>query len=246
MQAEDALMHSGLDSKERAIYMALLKLGESPVLAIAKEAEVKRPTTYVVLSTLESKGFVSRVLKGKKVFFAPQHPKKILVEAELRLKEMKDAIPQLESMMQQRDNRPRVTVYEGKSQLDKAYDEAFLIEGEVVALSNSALVQEVFARTLQKVTYKASEKFRTRELLDDSETSRVYASKHAGPYWQPRIMPKEFSPFETDIAVFENTTLITSAKKEYFTVKLESEEIANTFRALFEAMWQISKPVAGE
>lgn len=53
--------------------------------------------------------------------------------------------------------------------------------------------------------------------------------------------PKEFLPFQMDIGIFGNTVLITSVKKEYFTVKIESEEIAHGYRALFEAMWRISK-----
>lgn len=244
MNLAEVLSHFGLDDKEIALYLGLLEIGESTVLSISKKTGIKRPTAYLVLAALESKGFVSRVLKGKKIFFSPQHPKKIVTEAELRLKEAQDAVPQFEAMLQNKDDRPRVIVYEGRSKLDKAYDEAFLIEGEVVAFSNTALVQELFARTLQKVNYATSQKFRTREVLDDSEASRMYAKRWAGPYRHIRIMPKGPVLFETDIAAFGNTTLITSAKKEFFTVKIESKEIANAFRVLFEAMWQISKPAA--
>jgi len=240
METAEVLHSLGLDQKEIMVYTALLELGEATVLNISRKTTVKRPTAYLVLSSLESKGFVSKVFKGKRVLFAPQHPKKILTEAEIRLKQIKETIPQFEAMMQQTGNRPRVMIYEGKDALDKAFDETFLIKGEVLFMSNMELVQNIFSRTLQKLSYASSPEFRTREVIDDSEISRAYAKQIAGSYRQVRFMPKAFSPFATDIGIFGNTTLITSGKKEYFTVKIESEEIANAFRAMFEAMWQIS------
>src|SRR3989338_1957266 len=245
MNPKDVLTQLGLDDKEAAVYMGLLELGEGSVLTISKRTGVKRPTAYLVLSELEAKGFVSRVIRGKKVSFTAQHPKKILTEAEIRLKEIRDVIPQFEAMLTQKDTRPRVMIYEGKEALDRAYDESFLTKGEILFLSNTALIFDVFQRTLAKQTYvHYGPDFRMREVLDDSEESRAYINKVKGPYHQLRMMPKAFSPFATDIGILENKTLITSAKKEYFTVKIESEEIANAFRAMFEAMWMVSKEAA--
>ncbi len=236
----------GVAGKEGEVYLTLIELGEAAPKVIAQKAGIKRPTAYAVLSALEAKGLAQKVVRDTKVFFAPHHPAKLLTDAEVRLRELKETIPQLESMFHSKDPRPRVVMYHGKQALDKAYDEIFLMEGEAVALSNSSLVQELFGRTLQKLTYRTSAKFRTRELLDDSEAARLYAARHAGPYRQARIMPKEFMPFETDIAVCGNISLITSGKKELFTVKIESQEIANAFHAMFEAMWRISAPALKE
>ena len=54
------------------------------------------------------------------------------------------------------------------------------------------------------------------------------------------MIPKEFLPFEVDIGIFGNKVLITSLKKEYFTVSLQSAEISQAFRHMFEVMWIIS------
>ena len=244
MESDQILQNIGLDEKEISVYKALLELGEATVLTAAKKAGIKRPTAYLVLNSLESKGLASRVARGKRTFFTPQHPKKIITEAELRLSELREFVPQLEAMMQQRDDRPRVMIYEGKDELDKAYDEYFVTKGEIVFMSNMELTQDIFARSLQKFDYISHlSEFKTREIVDDSETSLAYAKRVSGPNRHLRFMPKAFSPFATDIGIFGNTTLITSGKKEFFTVKIESEEIANAFRAMFEAMWQISEEI---
>ena len=242
MNPKEVLVELGLEEKEIALYLGLLELGEGTVLAISRKTGVKRPTAYLILEGLEKRGLVSRSTKGSKTLFTAQHPKKIEVETELGISQLREVMPQFEAMMKRSDERPRVVIYEGKEGLDRAYDDAFLIKGELLFMSNMDIVQEVFARTLQKVEYSTlSPEFRVKELLEDSGTSRKYGAKVSGSYRQIRFMPKTFSPFATDIGIFGNNTVITSGKKEYFSVRIESEEIAKAFRVMFEALWNIAK-----
>jgi len=236
------LIQLGLEDKEIAVYMGLLELGEASVLSVSKKTGVKRPTAYLVLEALEKQGLVSRVMKGKKISFTPQHPRKILTEAEIRLKQLKEILPQFEATMMRADNKPRVKIYEGKDALDRAYDEAFVVKGEILFLSNIEVTYEVYMRTLQKFDYtNFSPEFSCRELIVDSEVARTYAKRVARQYRTLRFMPKEYAPFATDIGIFGNNAIVTSGTKEYFCVRIESKEIADAFRAMFEAMWQISR-----
>ena len=139
MNPNNALAGLDLKEKEIVVYKALLELGEVPVTRVTKRAGLKRPTTYAVLKSLEGKGFVSRTIRGKKMLFAAQHPKKLVTEAEIRLRELQAAVPQLESMMGNLEQRPRVVVYEGKDALDKAYDDSFVTKGEVLYMGQSLL-----------------------------------------------------------------------------------------------------------
>jgi hypothetical protein len=144
--------------------------------------------------------------------------------------------------MIQSDGRPRVVLFEGKSSLDVAYDAMFLAKGEILYMGVIALSQQVFTRTFQKLNYaKFSKEFRTRELIDESPESKKYIAESAGPHRAIRFIPRQFLPFETDLCVYANTDLLTSLKGEYFSIKIESAEIAHAFRSLFEAMWLISR-----
>jgi sugar-specific transcriptional regulator TrmB len=156
MTIQNTLQGLGLEEKEARTYLALLELGEGTILEISRKSGIKRPTTYVVLRSLEEKGFVSRILKGKKALYSPQHPKKLITEAEVRLKELREVVPQLESLAGKASNKPRVMIYEGKDRLDQAYDEMFITKGEMLFIGNIALSQEVFPRTFRKYQYKSS------------------------------------------------------------------------------------------
>lgn len=242
MYIQDTIAGLGLELKETSIYLALLELGEAAVVAISKKSGIKRPTAYVILRSLEAKGFVSRVVRGKKTLFSPQHPRKLITEAELRLKELQEVVPQLESLFHREEGRPRVMIYEGKNELDRAYDESFISKGEILYMGTLGLSMEAFPRTFKKVEFVIlSSEFRIRELVDESEESRKYADRVRGPYHGVRFIPKELLPFEVDIGVFGSRTLISSVKKEYFTIGLESEEITRAFRTIFEVMWRAAK-----
>lgn len=239
---KEALENLGLGSKETGVYMALLELGEATVQEVSKKAGLKRPTVYTLLRPLEEKGFISRVVRGKKVFFSPQHPRKLITEAELHLKELQEVVPQLESLFHRESGRPRIMIYEGGGALDRAYDEWFLMKGEQLYMGTLQLSQGALPRTFKKMEYITfGSDFRIRELLAESEEARTYARKVEKPYREVRFIPKELLPFEIDIGMFGNRVLITSVKKEYFTISLESEEIARAFRTIFEVMWGAGK-----
>ncbi len=242
MNPKESLKHIGLKEKEIQIYLSLLELGEGTVLAISKRSGIKRPTAYLVLQSLVEKGFVSRVVKDKKTFFAPQNPKKLITESELRLKELQEVVPQLEVMFRKRRERPQIRIFEGREELDRAYDDLFLIKGDVLFMSTNKLSMEAFPRSYQKQDFTPrSPEFRIRELVDESKEGLEYANKVRGDYHSFRFIPKKFLPFEVDIGIFGNHTLITSVKKEYFTIDIESKEIAKAFRTIFEMTWLSAK-----
>ena len=243
MAIQDTLQNLGLEEKEAKIYLALLELGEATVLQVSKKSGIKRPTAYLILRSLEEKGFVSRVLHGKKTTYSAQHPKKLITESELRLKELQEVIPQLETFMQ-KEGKPRVMIYEGKEQLDRAYDDMFITKGEVLIVDDIALSKEAFPKSFRKFGYKkTSPDFRIREINVDNQAAREYAKEFAGPYHEIRYLPQNLKPFENDMGIYGNKVLISSLKREYFVVVLESEEIARSFRTMFELMWQAAVPM---
>ena len=55
-------------------------------------------------------------------------------------------------------------------------------------------------------------------------------------------MPKEFDLY-IDGAIYGDQVAILSIKKELFAVVIESKEVADTFRSLFELAWKMSVPL---
>ncbi len=242
MELKQVLENQGLQPKETSTYLALLELGECTVAVLSKRAGLKRPTTYTVLEALEKKGYATKSVVGGATYFYPEHPKKLLTEAQLHLADLQQVLPQLESLFQKDSSGPRVIIYQGQEDLDRAYDESFIATGEILYMSTVKLSQAVFKKTFQKMDQvPLREDYRMRELVDESPEGQTYAARVRSQYRQVRIIPAQLLPFEVDIGVFGKKVLITSLQKNLFTVSIESQEINQAFRILFEGLWALSK-----
>ena len=58
----DLLMGLGLSPNQAKVYQTILKLGNVPVVLIAKSSSVRREDVYKVLPTLEKMGLIEKLL----------------------------------------------------------------------------------------------------------------------------------------------------------------------------------------
>ncbi len=119
---EPALSRMGLNAKETTTYLALLKLGPSPVRAIATSTGINRGTSYEVLRRLITLGLVSYFHKTRHQYFVAEHPEKLLALIELRGRELEqtkkmvaDVLPLLTKPEGKSGATPRVRFFEGHS-----------------------------------------------------------------------------------------------------------------------------------
>ena len=68
----------GLTQTEEMVYLALLKLGNSPAIDIIKKTQLHRTTVYDVLERLISKGIVSYIIQNKIKSYSAVNPSKFL------------------------------------------------------------------------------------------------------------------------------------------------------------------------
>ena len=64
MDVKQVLSELGLSEGEIKVYMALLKLGSSPVSALKEETKLHRTTIYDFIEKLLNKGLVNHVIKN--------------------------------------------------------------------------------------------------------------------------------------------------------------------------------------
>jgi len=113
----------GLNLKEVAVYLALLELGQTNIERISKKSKVKRTTVYDVLNSLKEKGLVGKTFPNKKTFYFAEDPRilrDILKERESSLEKI---IPELLSITNFLDHKPKIRFYEGDAGLKEIYHE---------------------------------------------------------------------------------------------------------------------------
>jgi sugar-specific transcriptional regulator TrmB len=243
MTLEETLVKAGLDQKEAKVYLALLDLGNEKVHAIAKKAEIKRPTAYVVLEQLYAKNFVIKTYHNKKAFYSAEKPDiliRALMEKQLLLEQ---ALPLLQARMTTSKIKPKIRIYEGRQGIEQVYDE--MMRAAVVNLfgSRKDLTEEAFGNLENKLkNIIKSKNIYVRDLQTDDPKDLDFAYAAQGQNYEARIVPKELGLY-IDGGIYDDNVAILSIKKELFAVVIESKEVADTFRSLFELAWKMSIPL---
>ncbi len=241
MNLFDGLKSLGLTQKEQDAYLALLELGEGTIAHIAQKSRLKRPTAYLIVDGLKEKGLIAEFKRGKHTYFSAEHPKKLVLESELRLTALKESLPQLESLFTKGEKKPKVIVHEGRERLDRAFDEMFVTKGEAIFISPHSLSAAAFPRSYKKGEYITYGKdFYTRELTDRNPETLAYVKRLHNERRQIRFMPDTMRPFSADMSSYGNRLIVSSVKEDYFAVSIESEPVASSFRTLFNMIWEIS------
>lgn len=261
MELIDELRRLGLPPKEAAVYHALLNAGTASVQAVARLAGIVRPTAYVILQSLERKGLVSKATgpDAKKTLFLAEPPERLSWYLEQqahalqqRQKVLTGLLPDLRSAYARGEERPRVRLFEGKEGLKRLQREFIEASREpVVGMSPNDLLQALFPAD--------SDEFR-REVLGvrvkaSIPTRYVYTSAR-GPYntlaedravlRESRFLSPKQLPITASFAVHGPLLSVVSFRSKILGVLIEHQDIADSFRAMFEVVWQAASPPVAE
>ena len=132
MRLETILKSQGLEEKEAKVYLSCLQLGQTTVSNIARKAEIKRPTAYIILQKLSEKGLVSVKQTEKSIFYGPTHPKKLLTQLKQKEQTLKDAFPEILAIYNEHPHKPTVQIFEGIEGMRQVYNDIleFLKKGK--------------------------------------------------------------------------------------------------------------------
>jgi sugar-specific transcriptional regulator TrmB len=242
------LRRLGLDEREVEIYLALLPMRVARASTIARAAKQSRSNTYLVLRSLEEKGLVSEVERGKVLHFVVEAPQRLMTyllnrEEELHgLKPLVEgALPALQSLTSPLIGQPRVTMLHGMDGMKQMYRE--LLPNEFVALFNPQAMYDAFQTNLVQLLFGKHMRLRGRDLLVNNASARRYAAEVAqDEHYEIRLLPKGIH-FETDTIVAGDTIAFFSYDDERTIIRIENQNLADAFRAWFDVLWNTGRKV---
>jgi predicted transcriptional regulator len=238
------LKRIGLDDKETEVYLALLSLKMAKASAIAKASKQERTHTYLILRSLEEKGLVSELERGKVRHFVAEPPQRLKQFVENREKELKSLsplidgiLPILSSLTKPLTGTPRVTMLSGMEGMRQIYRDAF--HQEICGIFNPASMYEAFGKNIV-TDILGKQPLRGRDLLIDGPATKKYL-KEVPPDegYQVKILPKT-SPFTSDMMIVGDTVVLFAYDDQQTIVRIENAAITDTFRAWFEILWAAS------
>lgn len=242
---EKELQQLGLSDKESKTYLASLELGSTSVQEIAKKAGLKRPTTYFAIGQLMKKGLMSSFEKGKKTFFTAESPERLvsLIAAQRRKaqaleEDLQRVLPELNNLFNLTGERPRVRFFEGKEGL-KAIQEDIL-KSKIKSLENIYPRDDFIKVFSQKereeyIAKREKQKIKVRTIYT-SQKPPVLPSKER--FVERKFVPHIRFPFSADIVIYGDKIAIGTYRGKLVGVIIESKEIAETLRLIFNLAWE--------
>ncbi len=230
----------GLNQKEAKIYLALLELGETTVARIAKKSKIQRTTIYDVINSLKEKGLVSITPKNKKKCYTASDPRQLEEKLEERKNILKSILPELLSITNLIDKKPKISYFEGIEGLKEIYYHHlnnYLGQPVYGWLPNDIFPNfgEDFLRRF--IAKRMKEKIMSYAIGPNTPEVRELQTHDARSLRKIKIDPDESHLIEIGIDVYSrNITSIVSFKEQIGLI-IESKLIHNTLRMLFDIHW---------
>lgn len=245
MQELLVLEDFGLTEAEAKVYLALIELGSTLAGPVIKKAALHRGTTYQILQRLKEKGLVSSVIKGKKQYFQPADPDRLMDLLEEKQDKLNTILPSLNAKLEASKEKQEVTVFYGvkgiRTVLDKMIDELTPI-GQYYDFGVSGMFKEVMGsywylwqRRKKKAKIKSYVIFDEKLIKANPKLLKDY-------YGSARFHSSELSM--TDTMIYHNTVIlfIWTADPPIATV-IKNKDNALSYRNQFKLMWKHAKKI---
>ena len=247
---DEILQQAGLDKTEAEVYTTLLSRGGTTVLDLSKITNLKRTNLYNVLSDLEKKDLVKKVKTEKTTKYYPNSPRevqKLFNLKETKLEMAKTTFEMLVDNLQSKYNlishKPTVTYLEGLTGLQKLHQD-ILDTGQDIMLFRSTYDdkrKDVDKLIQKQILAQVKRNIHARVIGPcETDTEEVYTRYDKLRLVEERLVTdfKLFLPAQ--IFIYGNKIAIATIRKDIIITLIENTDIANTFKILFELVWEYS------
>lgn len=244
---EQSLVDIGLSKKEAGVYISLLSLGHATVSQISRRANINRTTGYDILDSLSTKGLVSISGKKPKQEYGAESPENLnkFIKHEIKIKNIalektKEIIPELKSIHNVKD-RPKVFFYEGREGLEKVYEDTLTSTEPIRAYANleymNAGLPGYFPEYFKR---RAGAGIAIRAIGPKTEANVELTKRDIEEKRETFLVPREKYDFIPEINIYNNKVMIASWR-EQLGIIIESAEISDAMKVIFELAWGEAK-----
>lgn len=250
----DSLCQIGFTKNEAVVYLELSKIGSQAVSVIAKRVGYNRTTAYSILKSLEKKGMVSSFINNGMRYFSANDPNCLVGYVDRKCQtfnyykdELLTLIPKFRGIRGEYDFAPPlVSYFEGIEGVKHVMYDALNTENNYCAFLSLHKFLEYGLKDFL-INYKnfriMNKKVKLRAIVPDTKEVRAFFCEN---YSKSSSMtdvlyvssPSLIQMFENQINIYNNrVSIIHLEKGEEYGVIIESKEVADMQRAIFELAW---------
>jgi sugar-specific transcriptional regulator TrmB len=232
----------GMDEKQASLYIAGLHMGTAPASDYAKATSFNRITAYQMLEELVRAGHFTMVKKERAKWYAPVSPDFLSLEAQKNADALKRALPELRSLSGAKFRKPHVRYFEGWEGVRHVYEDTLTAHTELLNYANSAVVRKHWPTyDTEYVAERVKRGIHLRGIAPDDATGKRVHGQDKEYLREIRLVSQKEFDFKNEIKIYDNKIAIISFgedEKAMFGVIIESKEVAETQRQIFEMAWR--------
>ncbi|MCD4705112.1 hypothetical protein K8R66_03490 [bacterium] len=232
----------GLNKKQAKLYLVVLELGSATVNVIAHKSGIARSSCYDILDSLVKKGIASSFKKKTIKYFSVDDPRKIFELAKQKVEVLEKALPQLNALYASARDRPSVRFYQGVEGIKQIFEEILIDNNPEILSFGSAedLLNTMGDYHLEFVKKRVKAKMLARIIIRNTKTGQQRKKIGQSELRQVKFIPKDFD-YHGEVVVFGDKVAFFSFIKDHVVIIIESAEITNVQRAMFEYIWQVAE-----
>ena len=239
---EHILCSVGLDETDAALFLAGLPIGSAPASFYARAAALNRITAYNHLEALVKRGLFTAGRRKNGKHYQPISPEELSVEAHKNAEALERVLPELRSLQSVSHRRPHVRFYEGIEGIRRVYEDTLTAESEILNFANSQIVRMFWKEYDEEyVARRVAKGISLRGIAPNDEAGRAVQGHDRENLREIRLVSDREFNFNNEINIYDSRVGIVSfgvAEGELFGVIIESREVAETQRQIFEMAWR--------
>lgn len=231
----EILKDLGFEEREIKIYLALIRLDDSPALKISKEIGIDRTTTYDILERLIGRGIVSSYIKNRSKHFSALAPDKLLHHFKEKYSSLENILPELKRISNQTPQLVKCELFYGKEGLKTIGKDVVDGTREYRVIGIRKEFEEILGYFNEYAIIKLDQ-FKAKEIAIVEKNAKFKKLKD-GEY--KYLDEKLLSPITT--LIYKNKVVFFIWKEPYFAVRIENEQLSKAQTEYFNLLWEIAK-----
>lgn len=251
-QTEKMMLDIGFTKNEALVYMTLLELGRGSVSQITRKAQINRTTGYNILDNLVAKNLISISGKEPKQEYVAESPEALKKYIEREIQSRKESLETMDTLLPElklihnTNARPKVMFYEGIEGLQEVFNDTLTARGPIVAFANYETAHPVLPKYFETYYKRRSDaKISARGIVLKTPMALERESQNKEEIRDLALVPPDKFMFSPGIEIYDNKVMVASWK-EKLGIIIESSEIADAMKKIFELAWIGARSIANK
>ncbi len=235
----------GFNKNEAKFYLNALEFGPASIAHLSQKSGIQRSTIYEFIQNMIDKNLIIKTISGKRFLYDAVSPENLSSLIERQKQILNRLMPELLSMAEKSIEKPKFRLYEGIKGIKLALDDTLNQEqnSEILYFASYLEAKKTLSPTFMKKYLKKrlSKNITAKGIIPDEKEFKIFQKNNKKELRESIVIPLKKFPIKNEIFIYKNKISIISYGQEKVALIIESKQIADSQKAIFDLLWSSLK-----